>query len=140
MAGSGEKLALSMVIVPRKSEAPSLVCSRDMATPSSLNYCEQSISKVFTSYDHKYGLFAAAQQGKAVLSLKLVWNGVLYLVSGCKATRKHVSELQLRSRIKMVPPLALPRQRKTTNMHLCGWRRMLGLVNLSLLLLLYKML
>ena len=60
MAGSGEKLALSMVIVSRKSEAPSLVCSRDMATPTSLNYREQSYPE--GSYDRKYGLFAAAQQ------------------------------------------------------------------------------
>ena len=62
MVGSCEKLALSMMIVPRKSEAPRLVCLRDMATPLSLNYCNSPMPKVFTSYDHKYGLLAAAQQ------------------------------------------------------------------------------
>ena len=41
-AGSGERLALSMTIVPRKSEAPSLVCLRDVVTASSLNYRKQS--------------------------------------------------------------------------------------------------
>ena len=93
MADSGEKLALSMVIVPRKSEAPSLVCSRDMATPLSFNYCEQSypegIHSPATTVNTAYLL--PLNKGKAVLSLKLVWNGVLYLVSGCKATRKQVS-------------------------------------------------
>ena len=57
--GSGEKSALSIVIVRRKSEGPSLVCWRDMATTSSLSNCEQSYPEGL-SHDSKYGLFAAA--------------------------------------------------------------------------------
>ena len=61
MVGSGEKLALSMVIVPSKSEAPSLVCWRDMTTHSSLSYRKQSYPE---------GIHQATIANKAYLLLK----------------------------------------------------------------------
>ena len=132
MAGSGEKLALSMVIVPRKSEAPSLMCSRDMATPPSLNYREQSYPEGIHQLRSQIRRICCRSTTARPYSV-WNWHGMGFCTS-CQAAKPHGSRI---ASCSWAPPLALPRQRKTTNMHLRGWRRMLGLVNLLLLLLLY---
>ena len=64
---------------------------RDTATPSSSSYHEQSYSEATIANTAWPRFLLSISEGMAILILKLAWNVVLYLMSGCKVTRKQVS-------------------------------------------------
>ena len=67
-----------------------------MATSLSLSYRERSHSEGIHELQSQIwpAQRACCRSAKVqlyILSLKIVWNGVLYLMPGCKATQKKVS-------------------------------------------------